>query len=167
MNLSHLLDVIRYVTGAEVEQCAASMRVADGAADVEDTISLTLRYANGAVGTLMASSALRGHRGGRTELHMWGSDGYIVVEPELRVFTSRVAEDTVRTTQWQSFGRSTGIDIRATYVSRLASALERGDPPDVSVADALAVQAIIEAAYQSGDAGETVRPSELLAGVTT
>jgi len=167
MNLSHLLDVIRYVTGAEVEQCAASMRVADGAADVEDTISLSLRYANGAVGTLMASSALRGHRGGKTELHMWGSDGYIVVEPELRVFTSRVAEDTVRTTQWQSFGRSTGVDIRATYVSRLASALERGDPPDVSVADALAVQAIIEAAYQSGDAGETVRPAELLAGVTT
>jgi predicted dehydrogenase len=165
MNLSHVLDEIRYITGAEVEQCSAVMRVTDGPAEIEDTISMTLRYASGAVGSLMASSALRGHRGGKTELHVWGNDGYLIVEPDLQVYTSRAAATGIRTTQWQRLAPETSVDARAVYISRFASALERGDEPDVTVGDAIAVQAIIESAYRSADTGETVHLPELLSEV--
>jgi predicted dehydrogenase len=114
----------------------------------------------------MGSSALRGHRGGRTDLHLWGDDGYLIVEPALKVFTGRLADEAVPTTRWQSLQSEHGVDIRAIYVSRLASALARNERPDVTAQDALAVQAVIEAAYRSAQTGETVRPAELLTDST-
>jgi predicted dehydrogenase/NADPH:quinone reductase-like Zn-dependent oxidoreductase len=163
MNLSHLLDVIRFMTRAEVDLCSAVTGITDRPAEVEDTVTLSLRYANGAVGSLMGSSSLRGHRGGRTDLHIWGDDGYLVVEPEMRVFTSRVAGAGLPTTRWHAISGGPHPDIRSIYVSRLASALERGETPEVSADDALAVQAIIEAAYRSTQTGQAVRPADLLA----
>jgi predicted dehydrogenase len=49
-------------------------------------------------------------------------------------------------------------------VSRLASAITRGEEPDVTAADGLAVQALIEAAYRSSDDRKPVRPLDLLLG---
>lgn len=161
MNISHLLDLVRHVTGLEVETCTAATATLDGAAEVEDTVSLTLRYENGAIGTLFGSSALRGNRGGSIELHVWGRDGSLELEPSPRIYTTR-ALDGLRTTRWNSLEGYPTIDLRAVYVSRLASAITSGDEPDVTAADGLAVQALIEAAYNSSDSGEPVRPLDLL-----
>ncbi|MGH3004333.1 MAG: Gfo/Idh/MocA family oxidoreductase [Gaiellaceae bacterium] len=160
MNISHLVDLVRYLAGEEAEECFAHTQIVDGPAEVEDGISLTIRYTNGAVGTLFASSALRGQRGGGARLDLWGSQGFVTVEPELRVYTLR-AIDGLRTARWQSF-EATNANIRAVYLSRLATAIDRGEEPDVSAADGLAVQAFIEAAYRSSELSAPVRPAELL-----
>jgi predicted dehydrogenase len=164
MNLSHVIDLVRHLTSEEVDLCFAATSVTDAPAEVEDTVAVSIRYANGAVGSLTGSSALRGHRGGRTDIHVWGSDGYVVVEPELRVYSSRAIRGLGRTTRWQSLDADAAppVDIRTAYVTRVATAIELGRPPDVTAADALAVQAIIEAAYRSSESGETVRPGDLL-----
>ena len=161
MNISHLLDLVRHVTGLEVDTCTAAAATLDGPAEVEDTVSLTLRYENGAIGTLFGSSALRGNRGGSIELHVWGRDGSLELEPSPRIYTGR-AVDGLRTTRWNSLEGYRATDVRAVYVSRLASAISRGTEPDVTAADGLAVQALIEAAYRSSDDGEPVRPGDLL-----
>jgi predicted dehydrogenase len=162
MNVSHLIDLLRHLTGAEAETCTAFTRVIDGPAEVEDAISLSVMYANGAIGTVFASSALRGHRAGSIDLDVWGADGFLAVEPRLHVYTLR-AVDGVRPVRWQATERVPSVDIRAVYVSRVATAIARGEEPDVSPADALAVQALIEAAYRSGELGGVpVRPADLL-----
>lgn len=160
MNVSHLVDLVRYLVGEEATECFARTQVVDGPAEVEDGISLTVGYENGAVGNLFASSALRGHRGLGIRFDLWGAEGFITVEPELRVYTLRAVEG-LRTARWQRF-TAAETNIRAVYLSRLSTAIERGEDPDVSAEDGLAVQAFIEAAYRSSELSAPVRPSDLL-----
>ena len=161
MNLSHLIDVARHVTGLEVETCSAVADVPPGAFEVEDAVSVSIRYANGAAGTLTGSSELRGNRGRPGELHVWGPDGYLTVEPEARLYTARAVEG-LTTGRWLALEGLTGGNIRSEYVTRLATAIALGAPPDIGPADGLAVQAFIEAAYRSSDGGEAVALDRLL-----
>ncbi len=54
INLIHEFDILRYVCG-EIDRIYAQTSSAVRALDVEDTISATLSFANGAVGSLLAS----------------------------------------------------------------------------------------------------------------
>jgi predicted dehydrogenase len=164
MNLSHYLDLVRYIAGVEAQTCTALTDVVDGPAEVEDTVSLSVRYTNGAMGTLFGCSALRGNRSGFVELHVWGRDGHLTVEPTPQVYTAR-AIDGLRPARWQTFSGPAGADIRAVFVSRFATAIDRGEEPDVTAADGLAVQALIEAAYRSSELGAPARVHDLLAEV--
>ena len=56
MNLCHYVDLIRYVGGLEAELVLAQAQPEDAAAEVEGLVSVTVRYAGGAIGTLCASS---------------------------------------------------------------------------------------------------------------
>jgi 2-desacetyl-2-hydroxyethyl bacteriochlorophyllide A dehydrogenase len=162
MNLSHYVDLIRHLVDREVAAVTAQTASFSGR-DVEDAITASFRYDNGALGSLLGSSAIRGTSGGQTssEVRMWGEDGHVSVEGGLEVFTLRAVEG-LRPARWQRFRRVNGVAIRAVFASRFATALDRGEPPDVTVEDGLAVQAFIEAAYRSSALGAAVRPAELL-----
>jgi 2-desacetyl-2-hydroxyethyl bacteriochlorophyllide A dehydrogenase len=160
MNLSHYIDLLRHLSGAEADLVTARGQSIEQPAEVEDAVSVTVQYAGGALGSLFACAALRGSNH-ETELRLWGSHGQLAVEPDPRVYTLR-AVDGLRTNRWQKFGRVPQRDARAVYFSRLSTAFERGEPPDVTAADALAVQAFIEAAYQSNESGQSVSPATLL-----
>ena len=160
MNLSHYLDLVRYLTGAEADVVTARTQVAEPTAEVEDAVSVTVGYANGALGSLFGTAALRGS-GPTSELRLWGPDGHIAVEPDPLVYTLR-ALDGLRTNRWQTFGRLPPANIRAIYFSRLATAIDRGESPDIDGTDGLAVQAFIEAAYRSSASGHSVSPGALV-----
>jgi predicted dehydrogenase/NADPH:quinone reductase-like Zn-dependent oxidoreductase len=160
MNLSHYLDLVRYLTGAEAHVVTALTQVAEATADVEDAVSVTAGYTNGALGSLFGTAALRGSAP-TSELRLWGPDGHIAVEPDPLVYTLR-ALDGLRTNRWQTFGRLPPVNIRAIYFSRLATAIDGGESPDIDGTDGLAVQAFIEAAYRSSASGHSVSPDALL-----
>ena len=160
MNLCHYIDLVRHLTGVEAELVTARVHAMEHTAEVEDAVSVSVRYANGALGSFFGTAALRGSDP-RTELRLWGQDGQITVEPESRVYTLR-ALDGLSTGRWQSFGAVPAVNGRAVYFSRLATALDRGDTPDVTAEDGLAVQAFIEAAYRSSESGLDVSPAALL-----
>jgi predicted dehydrogenase/threonine dehydrogenase-like Zn-dependent dehydrogenase len=161
MNICHYLDLIRHLTGQEVEAVAAVAGFAQPEADVEDSISLALRYGNGAVGSIAGSSAVPGV--GETRLELWGTDGRVQIEPHGQVLTWR-ALDAVRPGRWHAVSDQSRMDTRLVYLSRLATAIDQGAEPDVTAGDGLAVQAIIEAAYRSSAGAGLVRPDELLNG---
>jgi 2-desacetyl-2-hydroxyethyl bacteriochlorophyllide A dehydrogenase len=163
MNLSHYLDLVRYLIGIDADVVAARTQTADPAADVEDAVGVTLRYPNGALGSLFANAALRGSDPS-SELRLWGSHGHIAVEPDPRVYTLR-ALPGLRTNRWQTFGRLPPANARAVYFSRLATAIDKGESPDITGEDGLIVQALIEAAYRSSESGRDVRPAALLQGI--
>jgi predicted dehydrogenase len=159
MNLTHYIDLVRHITGVEVESVTAVCASADRAADVEDTISVGLHYENGAVGTIFGCSAVRGIDG-RNELRIWGRDGQLSLEPDLRVLSLRPV-DGLRTGRWLS-PASDDRNMRAVYLSRLGTAITEGREPDVTAQDGLAVQALVEAAYQAHEERTVVRPRALL-----
>jgi predicted dehydrogenase/NADPH:quinone reductase-like Zn-dependent oxidoreductase len=160
MNLTHYVDLVRHLVGVEVDEVWGSAGTVEGATEVEDTIAVTLRFANGAIGTLVGCSSVRGTLS--EECRIWGADGHLAVEPEPRLFTLR-AVDGLRSGRWQAPGRLPGsARIRAVYLSRLATALDEGRPPEIGAADGLAVQSVVEAAYLSAERGEGVRPADLL-----
>ena len=158
-NLSHHIDLIRHLTGMEPEVVTAQEHCS-GAQEVEDAISVSVRYGNGALGSLFATAALRGTPW-LTELRLWGRDGHMTIGSKPLVYTLRAIDGLV-TGRWQSFGRLPEVNDRAVYFSRLATAIARGDLPDVSPDDGLAAQAFIEAAYRSSESGSGVSPAALL-----
>jgi 2-desacetyl-2-hydroxyethyl bacteriochlorophyllide A dehydrogenase len=160
MNLSHYIDLVRHLTGVEADVVVARTQIEEPTAEVEDAVSVSVEYANGALGSFFATAALRGSEP-RTELRLWGPDGTIAVEPDPRLYTLR-ALNGLRTNRWQSFGRLPSRNIRAIFFSKLAASIDRGEPPEVTGDDGLAVQAFIEAAYRSSESGQSVNPAALL-----
>jgi UDP-N-acetyl-2-amino-2-deoxyglucuronate dehydrogenase len=160
VNLCHYVDLVRHLIGVEADLVSAATSTAEEPADVEDIVSVSAKYANGALGSFFGTAALRGSAPSE-ELRVWGPDGQIAIEPRPLVYTLRALDGLV-TGRWQTFGRRPRSNQRAVYLSRLATAIDRGDEPDVTARDGLAVQAFIEAAYRSGESEVAVSPTSLL-----
>lgn len=165
MNLCHDIDVVQSIIDVPVDSVQAlSAPGPDGPPDIEDSISVAVRYANGAVGNLFGSASVPGRREGRTELLVWGTDGCLALEPHAQVYTLRAIDGT-QPGRWQSLEpkRRPVADLtRAIYVSRFATAVTNGEPLDVPPAEALALQAFMEAAYRSTEVAGMVRLDDVL-----
>lgn len=160
MNLSHHIDLVRHLSGVEADLVTAQGGAVEQPGDIEDAVTASIGYSNGAIGSLHGGASVRGST--EQDISLWGSEGRVVIEPHGRVYTLRPLPG-LRTARWHSFGRLPSVSIRAVYFSRLATALEEGRPPDVTAADGVAVQAIIEAVYTAMEAPEGVRPADLVA----
>ena len=165
MNLCHEIDVLQTILDVPVESVQAlSAPSWDGPPDIEDSISVAVRYANGAVGSVFGSASVPGRREGGTEVLIWGTDGSLALEPHAQVYTLRAIDGT-QPGRWQSLEpkvRPTAGLTRAIYVSRFATAVTSGAPVDVPPADSLAVQAFIEAAYRSCEVAGPVQLNDVL-----
>jgi UDP-N-acetyl-2-amino-2-deoxyglucuronate dehydrogenase len=166
MNVSHHVDLVRYLVGVEAGTVLAAGASLDRDAEVEDTVSVSLTYENGAIGTLTASSARRGMGGGSAEIQLWGSEGQILMGDELRVYSERRVGE-LRPGRWHVVDCAKQPNGRAVFVSRFATAVANGDAPDVTPEDGIAVQAFIEAVYRSMDLGKAVGTRQLVAEVTS
>lgn len=79
MNTSHQLDIVRFVTGLEVVSVSGEVGTlaAPVEMDVEDVASASLRYANGAIGSLMAGAHLAGSEPGSERIELYGQHGQL------------------------------------------------------------------------------------------
>jgi predicted dehydrogenase/NADPH:quinone reductase-like Zn-dependent oxidoreductase len=161
MNLSHYVDLLLMFARADIDEVTATSAALEGPPEVEDAIAAAIRFAGGALATVTGCSSVRGLPGG-SEVRLWGRDGHIEVEPEPRVYTMR-AVDGVHPGRWQTFGELPDVPIRAVFASRFATAVAEDREPEVTPDQALAVQAVMAAAYASAETGAPVRPADLLA----
>lgn len=159
MNLSHELDLVRHLLGLEAEEVTAVTAAVEGSGEVEDHVTVGVRYQDGAVGWFSATAAARGLR--EESLRLWGRDGHLDVKPAPRVYTLR-ADLGHRVGRVVRLRPPAARPARAVYMSRFASAVAEGRPPDVTGGDGLAVQALLAAAYQAADSGRAARPADLL-----
>ena len=60
MNTSHLLDAVGYVTGLKVTSISAEIGTLTADVEVEDMAAATLRFNNGAIGSLFAGAHIHG-----------------------------------------------------------------------------------------------------------
>jgi predicted dehydrogenase len=159
MNLCHYFDLVRHLTDLQVDAVSATMEGQDDESGIEESIAVSIRYEGGAVGSVLGSSSVRGSASG--VFRIWGTDGQVVLEPEPRLYTIRALGGT-QSSRWHALPAPGATDVRVSFVERFADAVREERPPDVSGEDGLAVQAIIEAAYESAQGATIVRPADLL-----
>jgi predicted dehydrogenase len=156
--------MVRHLSGTGADAVTA---VTAGKSEVEDSVSVSVRYANGALGSFFGCSNVPGTWEGvrATELRVWGTQGHVSIDGEPEIYSLRSVEG-LRTNRWHSLPRRTEWNLRAIFISRFATAVAGGQPPDITAADGLENQAFIEAAYVSSETGQQgVSPTELLSAL--
>jgi 2-desacetyl-2-hydroxyethyl bacteriochlorophyllide A dehydrogenase len=162
MNACHLLDYVCWLAASDVLQVTAATAGFAPGIEVEDTVSMTYSYANGAMGTVEATTGVVGP--GIFEQSLRGRDGQLVVAPTLKLWSRRTTGG-YEAGRWHAIRELPRAAERRHFLEAFASAVLDGGSPPVTAHDARAVQAIIEAAYLSADSGRTVTLAALASSV--
>lgn len=150
MNTSHGLDALRFITGLEVVSVSAQIDTWVPGVEVEDTAAATLRFNNGAIGSLFAGAHLAG--GGDESCDLYGTQGQLRLpdtygHDPLRLYLRQAAGD-FSAGVWHSLPQSP-VNCYALAVDDFARAVQRGEPAPTSGRDARAVLATVLGLYQS------------------
>jgi predicted dehydrogenase len=156
MNACHILDYMGWLIRSPVIEVTAIIANFSKLADVEDSVSMSYRYATGAIGTLDATTSLVGPD--TYEQSFRGHEGQLVVAPVLR-FWSRRTLDGYEAGHWHVIRGLPRSGERRQFFEAFADAVLDGRPVPVEAAEARAVQATIEAAYRSAAEGRAVAVS--------
>ena len=155
MNLIHDFNTIRYITGLEVVRAYGEYGTFATPVEVEDLAFASLRYDNGAVGSVEAGSAIRG--GGRdlSGDAIFGTGGQIAIASGKAAVYSLQGCESVPAAEW------TTIDVpqppaRQSLAEGFSLALLEGRTPPVTGYDGLKALEIVEAIYRSGESGAPV-----------
>jgi UDP-N-acetyl-2-amino-2-deoxyglucuronate dehydrogenase len=150
MNTIHDLNTVRWLTGLEVTRVYAEYGTFATGVEVEDFVAVTCRYANGAIGTLEAGSAVRGRDPLREPDRIYGAEGQVLLSSPPRLYQGG---------QWRDLEPvEVPLDPRAAAVEGFARAVLDGTPAPVSAEDGRAALEVVVAAYRSG---EEARPVHL------
>ncbi len=147
MNVSHNIDTMRYITGLEAKRVYSEYDTFATPVEVEDTILCILRYDNGAIGCIEASSCARG-RGSATD-RIYGSEGQIVLGTPLKVYTAKEMKG-LKSNRWNEITLKQTYDLRTKYVEEFAEAVLLGREPPITGKDGYAALEVVVAAYKSG-----------------
>jgi len=158
MNTSHLLDALFYVTGLVVVSVSADIGTLVADVEVEDTASATLRFNNGAIGSLIAGAHIQGAQN-EEYCRVYGTEGQIQLpdpygSDPLRIYLKR---------PWSQFGAGQWYSISTEPVSvhqcaieEYAEALQSGGCVPIDAQAARRVLAVVLAIYQSAAEKRTI-----------
>lgn len=162
MNAIHQIDVLRFITGLEVQRVAAEWVNFTGLSEVEDMINVVLRYSNGAIGTIDTANYAPG--GGEAHvLRIYGSQGQLQIarNSELKAFVELPFEGrdglpSLTATEWHDVPTQTAGNARTLLLEDFVRSLLAGQEPPVAGRDGRAALEIVLAAYASATKGDTV-----------
>ncbi|MFE7573154.1 Gfo/Idh/MocA family oxidoreductase [Streptomyces sp. NPDC057521] len=157
MNLLHHIDAVRALLGVEADSVYAQTVPSDVAPEIEDVAGLVVRFGT-TVATFVAGAQVT--QGPGESLRVWGATGHAEVLPDAAVSSLLTVPDGVRTAPYAD------EDLTAAAIADFVAAVRAGAPAPVSVGDALAVQEIVEAGYESARSGLPVVPASLTTGAT-
>jgi predicted dehydrogenase len=151
MNTSHLLDALWYVTGLAVSSVSAEIGTFVADVEVEDMATATLRFDNGAIGSLIAGAHISGAQndefcciyGTRGQIRLpdpYGSD-------PLRLYLGQAWEEFAAQ-QWHVIPTES-IPVYRRAIEDFARALQTRGCVPIPAQDARRVLAVVLAIYQS------------------
>lgn len=168
INLVHDIDVLRYMCGEITSVVALTSSAARGLA-VEDTASLTLQFAGGALGSIIGSDAATAPWGWDKNS---GDDPYFAQEPDHPCFMIAGTEGSIQVPQlatWSYRGQAdwtaplTGTQVQKPAGGALDRQLAhfvqvvRGEAqPLVSVRDAGRTITVVDACHRAATTGQRV-----------
>ena len=139
----HVIDLVRWVTGHDVEEVAAFVNGLSG--DVESDAQLVLRFDNGAIGTAHASWSSR--PGPDHQLTIVGTDGTLHLDTRTPLTLTTLDGQRERITLPETAG---------SPLDELLVAMSGERAPTLTAADGRAAVAVVDAAYRSANERCTV-----------
>ena len=164
MNAIHQVDLVRWITGLEVERVAAETQAGVAGVEVEDVAAATFRYEGGAVGSLVAAAHAPGAAGEET-IELDGTDGALrlgdpyLPSPDLRLFLRR-GHGRLTAGRWTRL-RPAPVDAWTVTLDAFAAAIRAGRPPQPGLEDAAAALTTVLSVYRAAALGRvvTIRPA--------
>lgn len=154
MNVCHMLDYLAHITGLEPAHVYSTYSTEFSPVEVEDSISVTIGYSGGAIGSVHASSLARGERW-RSDERIWGTHGSMQLTPEPLVYTMR-AVSGLKPARWQKIRKLPASTRVAMYFDRFARAVDNGEEPEVTGLDGRRNLELILGAYEAARTGRAV-----------
>lgn len=148
MNVCHIIDYVYFLTGLKAARIYSEYATLGSPAEVEDIISISCRLDNGAVGSISASSIMRGTE--QSEERIWGTNGSLILNGEGISFYSTRPIDGRRPGQLYSIKKFPTFSWTAEWVRQFAAAVRKGEgQPEVSFREGWENLALIRSAYAS------------------
>ncbi|MFD9943808.1 Gfo/Idh/MocA family protein [Nonomuraea sp. NPDC059023] len=149
----HVVDLLLALLGPVESVSAYSGLLAHENIEVEDTVVAAIRFANGALGRVFASTAAYGGASVRVSVH--GDAGHAIVDNEVPTSFRVGEEDRARNAP----ARLGPESHRAQLTDFIAAAAE-GRAPEVTSADGRAALALVLAVYESArNGGAPIKPA--------
>ena len=158
MNTSHLLDAVTYVTGLVVTSVSAEIGTLVANVEVEDMATATLRFNNGAVGSLMAGAHISGAHN-QEYCYLYGTHGQLrLPDPygsdPMRLYLKREwGEFTAG--QWHTIPTEP-VPVYKCAVEAFAQAVQSRQYAPINGQAARQVLAVVLAIYQSAAERRTI-----------
>ena len=159
MNTVHQLDLVRAITGLEVDRVAAETVAGVTGVEVEDLAVATLRFRGGALGSVVASAHAPGAEAGEL-IEVDGSDGSLRL-PDPYASPARLDLFLRRpfgghpADRWIAISLPP-VDPWAAALAAFAGAIAAGTTPVPGIDDAEAALATVLAIYRSARTGRVV-----------
>jgi predicted dehydrogenase len=158
MNTSHLLDALLYISGLNVISVAAEIGTLVASVEVEDIATATLRFNNGAIGSLIAGAHIPGAHDDEY-CSIYGTGGQIrLPDPygsdPLRIYLKQAWHD-LAAEQWHSVSTQP-VPVYQRAVEDFARAVQSGQCAPIDARAARQVLSVVLAIYQSAAEHRTV-----------
>lgn len=147
MNVCHVIDYISFITGLRPSRVYSEYATLSSPAEVEDTISVTFRFQNGTIGTISASSTMRGKM--QSEEIIWGTHGTLAINNKCLQFYSTRLVNGKKPGKLHKISKFSDISWTSAWIKGFTSSVRRGQEPDISTRQAWENLAFIQTAYQS------------------
>ena len=152
----HWLDLAQFVTGAEITEVAGFIANVGGQPiDIEDSATATLRFDNGALGTMTSGYYLK--RGYHSHIKIWGSEGWLHLQQMLDKplhWVSQKGEQTGKVQEWKGNRQPRGY---TPYVRACVEACANDTDPPINNADSLRAIKVVYSIYEAATKGKSVR----------
>lgn len=133
MNLCHVIDYVYFITGLKAARCYAEYATLGSPTEVEDSVSISCRMENGALGTICGSTIRRG--GNLAEDRIWGTHGSLRLDgDDLHIYSSRVI-DGRKPARWHRLSKFPEVNWTGEWAKGFALALRAGTPPPITAQD--------------------------------
>ncbi|MDA1165170.1 MAG: Gfo/Idh/MocA family oxidoreductase [Planctomycetota bacterium] len=151
----HWLDLAMHITGASIDTVAGfTANVGGQPIDVEDSAAASLKFDNGMLGTMTSGYYL--DRGYHSHIKLWGSAGWLHLEPTKDEPLSWYSTRGEKPGQVQTWGGSKEPRGYTPFVqAAVRSCAEMSDPP-ISAAHSLRALRTVFAIYSAAETSRTV-----------
>jgi predicted dehydrogenase len=158
MNTVHDLNTMRFLTGLEAARVYAEYDTfTTPGIEVEDYITLVVRYENGAIGSLEAGCTLAGRDPRGAVNRIYGEKGQILFSrPSPQIYVREAWNEIPGDKWWTMPADEPDPAPRKTMIEKFARSLLKGPELPASGWDGRQALEIIVAAYQSGRTHQAV-----------